>query len=124
LIQAGFQRHIGAPGSAKIDRWRARRDVISPSLSNQCVASGTSSNGTGYLAEVGRLETPLLMHLADEDEFISKAAQTEIKAALASNPNAIVYILNTPEQDSDAAFCMAPPSLANAEARFNRPLAP
>jgi hypothetical protein len=64
------------------------------------------------------------MHLADEDEFISKAAQTEIKAALASKPNAIVYTLNTPEQDSDAAFCMAPPSLANAEARFNRPLAP
>jgi carboxymethylenebutenolidase len=31
------------------------------------------------------------MHLAEEDEFISKAAQTEIKATLASKPNAMVY---------------------------------
>ena len=31
------------------------------------------------------------MHLAEEDEFISKAAQAEIKAALAKKPNATVY---------------------------------
>jgi carboxymethylenebutenolidase len=31
------------------------------------------------------------MHLGEEDEFISKAAQTEIKAALAKKPNATVY---------------------------------
>jgi carboxymethylenebutenolidase len=31
------------------------------------------------------------MHLAEEDEFISKAAQAEIKAALEKNPNATVY---------------------------------
>jgi len=31
------------------------------------------------------------MHLAEEDEFISKPAQAEIKAALASKPNATVY---------------------------------
>src|SRR5271156_5938607 len=29
-----------------------------------------------YLSEVGRLRAPLLMHLADEDEFISKPAQS------------------------------------------------
>jgi carboxymethylenebutenolidase len=34
---------------------------------------------------------PLLMHLAEEDEFISKAAQAEIKAALASKRNATIY---------------------------------
>ena len=44
-----------------------------------------------YLGEVGGLNAPLLMHLAEEDEFISKAAQAEIKAALAKKPNATVY---------------------------------
>jgi carboxymethylenebutenolidase len=44
-----------------------------------------------YLGEVGSLEAPLLMHLGEEDEFISKAAQAEIKAALAGKPNATVY---------------------------------
>jgi carboxymethylenebutenolidase len=44
-----------------------------------------------YLGEVGGLDSPLLMHLAEEDEFISKPAQAEIKAALASKPNATVY---------------------------------
>ena len=31
------------------------------------------------------------MHLAEEDEFISKPAQAQIKAALAGKPNATVY---------------------------------
>jgi carboxymethylenebutenolidase len=44
-----------------------------------------------YLGEVGGLHAPLLMHLGEEDEFISKAAQVEIKKALATNPNATVY---------------------------------
>jgi len=44
-----------------------------------------------YLGEVDGLNAPLLMHLAEEDEFISKAAQAEIKAALAKKPNARVY---------------------------------
>jgi dienelactone hydrolase len=40
-----------------------------------------------YLGEVGGLDAPLLMHLGEEDEFISKAAQAEIKAALAGKAN-------------------------------------
>ena len=44
-----------------------------------------------YLGEVGGLRAPLLMHLGEEDEFISKAAQAQIKAALAKKPNATVY---------------------------------
>ena len=44
-----------------------------------------------YLGEVDGLHAPILMHLAEEDEFISKAAQAEIKAALAKKPNASVY---------------------------------
>jgi carboxymethylenebutenolidase len=44
-----------------------------------------------YLDEVDNLNAPLLMHLADEDEFISKDAQAAIKAALAIKPNATVY---------------------------------
>jgi len=44
-----------------------------------------------YLGEVNGLNAPLLMHLAEEDEFISKSAQAEIKAALAKRANATVY---------------------------------
>jgi len=44
-----------------------------------------------YLGEVDGLNAPLLMHLAEEDEFISKAAQAQIKAALAKEPNTAVY---------------------------------
>jgi carboxymethylenebutenolidase len=44
-----------------------------------------------YLGEVGSLRAPLLMHLGEEDEFISKTTQAQIKAALAKKPNATVY---------------------------------
>ena len=44
-----------------------------------------------YLGEVDKRSAPLLMHLGEEDEFISKPAQAEIKAALARKPNATVY---------------------------------
>jgi carboxymethylenebutenolidase len=44
-----------------------------------------------YLDEIDGFDAPLLMHLAEEDEFISKSAQAEIKTALASKPNAIIY---------------------------------
>jgi carboxymethylenebutenolidase len=44
-----------------------------------------------YLGEINGLQAPMLMHLAEEDEFISKAAQAEIKTALARKPNATVY---------------------------------
>jgi carboxymethylenebutenolidase len=44
-----------------------------------------------YLNEVNELNAPLLMHLGEEDEFISKPAQAAIKAALAKKPNATVY---------------------------------
>jgi carboxymethylenebutenolidase len=44
-----------------------------------------------YLGEVGGLHASLLMHLGEEDEFISKSAQAEIKKALATKPNATVY---------------------------------
>jgi carboxymethylenebutenolidase len=44
-----------------------------------------------YLGEVSSLRAPLLMHLGEEDEFISKTAQAQIKAALAKKPNATVY---------------------------------
>jgi carboxymethylenebutenolidase len=44
-----------------------------------------------YLGEIDGLHAPLLMHLAEEDEFISKPAQAEIKVSLSSKPNATVY---------------------------------
>lgn len=44
-----------------------------------------------YLGEINGLNAPLLMHLGEEDEFISKTAQAEIKTALADKPNATIY---------------------------------
>ena len=44
-----------------------------------------------YLGELDRLSAPLLMHLAEEDEFISKPAQDQIKAALSNVPNVMIY---------------------------------
>jgi carboxymethylenebutenolidase len=44
-----------------------------------------------YLDEAGTITAPLLMHLAGEDEFISKEAQAAIKAALADKPNVEIY---------------------------------
>jgi dienelactone hydrolase len=44
-----------------------------------------------YLGQIDGLTAPLLVHLAEEDEFISRAAQAEIKAALAGKANAAVY---------------------------------
>src|SRR5260370_32556973 len=44
-----------------------------------------------YLGEIDGLHAPMLMHLAGEGEFISKAAQAEIKAPLSKTPNATVY---------------------------------
>lgn len=44
-----------------------------------------------YLDDAGQIHAPLLMHLAEEDEFMPKAAQAEIKAALAGKPNVTIY---------------------------------
>jgi carboxymethylenebutenolidase len=44
-----------------------------------------------YLDEAHRIDAPLLWHQGTEDEFISKPAQAEIKAALANKPNAAFY---------------------------------
>src|SRR5277367_1982068 len=38
-----------------------------------------------------RIDAPLLMHLGENDEFISPDAQAQIKAALAKKPNATVF---------------------------------
>jgi carboxymethylenebutenolidase len=44
-----------------------------------------------YLDETARIDAPLLVHLGEEDEFISKDARAQIKAALAQKSNATVY---------------------------------
>jgi carboxymethylenebutenolidase len=44
-----------------------------------------------YLDEADKITAPMLMHLAEEDEFISKEAQAKIKAALSSKPNVKIY---------------------------------
>ena len=74
-----------------------------------------------YLGEVGRLEAPLLMHLGEEDEFISKAAQAEIKAALAGKANAAVYSYpgqrHAFSRHHGAHYNAAAAALANARTR-------
>jgi carboxymethylenebutenolidase len=44
-----------------------------------------------YLDEAHSIAAPLLMHLAEEDEYISKDAQRRIRAALTDVPSAKVY---------------------------------
>jgi carboxymethylenebutenolidase len=44
-----------------------------------------------YLDEAPSMTAPMLMHLAEEDEFISKAAQAKIKTALADKPNVEIF---------------------------------
>jgi len=44
-----------------------------------------------YLGELGGFDAPLLMHLAEEDEFISKPAQAQIRTALAGRREVVVY---------------------------------
>lgn len=38
-----------------------------------------------YLAEASSIKNPLLLHVAEEDEYVTKAAQAEIAAALGNN---------------------------------------
>jgi carboxymethylenebutenolidase len=68
--------------------------VFMPAVRNDGIDAAVWYHGADtekYLGEVDGLNAPLLMHLAEEDEFISKAAQAEIKAALGKKPNTAVY---------------------------------
>jgi carboxymethylenebutenolidase len=65
-----------------------------------------------YLGEVDGLHAPLLMHLAEEDEFISKEAQAEIKGALAKKANATIYSYS----GQNHAFCRHGGAHYNADA--------
>lgn len=58
------------------------------------VDSGVAFHGgrtEEFLGEAADIDAPLQMHLAEEDEFISRDAQRRIKAALAGNPRAEVW---------------------------------
>jgi len=44
-----------------------------------------------YLQEADRLDAPLLMHLAGQNEFMSMEAQSEMKAALTGKLNVAIY---------------------------------
>jgi carboxymethylenebutenolidase len=44
-----------------------------------------------YLGEADGVTSPLLMHVAEADEFISKEARAQIKAALGGKPNVTIY---------------------------------
>lgn len=44
-----------------------------------------------YASEAKDIRSPLMIHLGEEDEFISKAAQQTIKSAVAQNPSVVVF---------------------------------
>jgi len=44
-----------------------------------------------HLSEAAAVNAPLLMHLGEEDEYISKEAQRQIKAAFANSSNVEIY---------------------------------
>jgi carboxymethylenebutenolidase len=44
-----------------------------------------------YLSEAPAVKAPMLIHLAEEDEYISKAAQGKIKAAFANSANVAIH---------------------------------
>ena len=44
-----------------------------------------------YISESKNIESPMIMHLGEEDEFISKQAQADIKASLKDKTNVTVY---------------------------------
>lgn len=48
-------------------------------------------NADKHLDEAPSLASPLLVHLAEEDEYIDKPAQAQIRDALAHRPNVQVY---------------------------------
>jgi carboxymethylenebutenolidase len=49
------------------------------------------------LGEAGNINKPLMLHIAEEDEYVPKPAQAKIKAALAGNP--LVTIHDYPGMD-------------------------
>ena len=53
------------------------------------------------LAETGQIKTPLMLHIAEEDGFVSKEAQGEIRAALSGNPWVTIHSY----PGVDHAFC-------------------
>ena len=44
-----------------------------------------------YLEEADRITAPMIMHLGGDDEFISPAAQADIRGALSAKPDVTVY---------------------------------
>jgi carboxymethylenebutenolidase len=65
-----------------------------------------------YVAEMGNVRAPLMLHLAAEDDYIPKAAQDVISEAAASLPNVQVFVY--PGQNH--AFARVDGSHFNADA--------
>ncbi|MCB9990189.1 MAG: dienelactone hydrolase family protein [Rhodospirillales bacterium] len=58
------------------------------------VEASVSYYGVGLdalLDEAGSIANPLMLHIAEEDEFVSKDAQEKIKAGLADNPHVTLH---------------------------------
>ena len=48
-------------------------------------------NIPAYLGEADRISKPLMLHVAEEDEFVSKEAQAEMKSGLDERPTVTLY---------------------------------
>lgn len=75
-------------------------------------------NTDRHLDEAEAIDGPLLMHLGEEDEYISKEAQARIKAALRDRPSVEIYSYpgcsHAFARHSGAHFDVAAAALANA----------
>lgn len=69
------------------------------------------------LNEAASLKTPLMLHIAENDKFVPREAQDQIKAALGNKPNVVIH--SYPGQDhafarvSGQSYVAAPAALAN-----------
>jgi carboxymethylenebutenolidase len=56
-----------------------------------CAVAYYGGGTENHLSESGGVTVPMLMHLGEEDEFISKDAQRKIKVAFAGNPHVEIH---------------------------------
>lgn len=56
-----------------------------------CVAGYYGVNIHQKLAEAANIKAPTILHVAEEDEYVDKVAQQQIKDGLAGNPHVTVY---------------------------------
>jgi len=96
-IQAGIDHLRGLPGcTGKVG---ALGYCLGGQLAYLTAARTNSDASVGYyginiqnrLDEAGKIQHPLMLHIADADEYVPPEAQAKIEAALKDNPHVTLY---------------------------------